>query len=75
MRVHHQPDRRAKRRRADVVAQTAHAHRGATADRQVEDLLADLWLELGERKIDIVLDDGSAPSAVVDRARREGVEL
>jgi predicted nucleotidyltransferase len=39
------------------------------------DLLADLWLELGERKIDIVLDDGSAPAAIVERARREGVEL
>jgi predicted nucleotidyltransferase len=39
------------------------------------DLLADLWLALGERKIDIVLDDGRAPSAVVSRARREGVVL
>ena len=39
------------------------------------DLLADLWLELGERRIDIVLDDGSAPAAIVERARREGVEL
>lgn len=38
------------------------------------DLLADLWLELGERKIDIVLDDGSAPAPIVERARREGVE-
>ncbi len=39
------------------------------------DLLADLWLELGERKIDIVMDDGSPPTPIVDRARREGVEL
>ena len=47
----------------------------AEAGRRRIDLLADLWLELGERKIDIVMDDGSAPSAVVDHARREGVEL
>ena len=39
------------------------------------DLLADLWLALGERKIDIVLDDGGAPSAIVEKARHEGVEL
>lgn len=47
----------------------------AEAGRRRIDLLADLWLELGECKIDIVLDDGSTPSALVDRARREGVEL
>lgn len=39
------------------------------------DLLTDLWLALGERKIDIVLDDGRTPSAVVHRAREEGVVL
>jgi len=39
------------------------------------DLLAELWLRLGERKIDIVLDDGSAASAIVERARREAVPL
>jgi nitrite reductase/ring-hydroxylating ferredoxin subunit len=47
---------------------------GQAARRRI-DLLADLWLELGERKIDIVLDDGSAPAPIVERARREGVEL
>jgi hypothetical protein len=30
---------------------------------------------LGARKIDIVLDDGSGPEPIVERARREGVEL
>jgi len=45
------------------------------AARRRMDLLADLWLELGERKIDIVMDDGSTPTPIVDRARREGVEL
>jgi hypothetical protein len=47
---------------------------GQAARRRI-DLLADLWLELGERKIDIVLDDGATPEAIVERARREGVEL
>ena len=49
---------------------------GPAARRRI-DLLADLWLELGERKIDVVLDDGSAPAPapIVERARREGVEL
>ena len=47
---------------------------GQAARRRI-DLLADLWLELGERKIDIVLDDGSVPAPIVERARREGVEL
>lgn len=47
---------------------------GQAARRRI-DLLADLWLELGERKIDIVLDDGSVPASIVERARREGVEL
>lgn len=45
------------------------------AARRRMDLLADLWLELGERKIDIVMDDGSTPTPIVERARREGVEL
>jgi predicted nucleotidyltransferase len=43
------------------------------AARRRLDPLADLWLRLGERKIDIVLDDGSAPAGVVERARREAV--
>lgn len=47
----------------------------AQAARRRIDLLADLWLELGERKIDIVLDDGSTPAAIVERARHEGVAL
>jgi predicted nucleotidyltransferase len=47
---------------------------GQAARRRI-DLLADLWLELGERKIDIVLDDGSAPTPIVERARREGEEV
>lgn len=47
---------------------------GQAARRRI-DLLADLWLELGARKIDIVLDDGSGPEPIVERARREGVEL
>ena len=47
---------------------------GQAARRRI-DLLADLWLELGARKIDIVLDDGSVPAPIVERARREGVEL
>ena len=38
------------------------------------DLLADLWLALGERKIDIVLDFG-APSDIVLHARQEGVPV
>jgi hypothetical protein len=47
---------------------------GQAARRRL-DLLTDLWLELGERKIDIVLDDGATPEAIVERARREGIEL
>lgn len=47
----------------------------AQAARRRIDLLTDLWLELGERKIDILLDDGSLPSPIIERARREGVEV
>lgn len=47
---------------------------GPAARRRL-DLLVDLWLELGERKIDIVLDDGASATPIVERARREGVEL
>ena len=47
---------------------------GQAAQRHI-DLLTDLWLELGERKIDILLDDGSLPTAIIERARREGVEV
>lgn len=45
------------------------------AARRRIDLLADLWLALGERKIDIVLDDGTTPSAIVAHARRDGVPV
>ncbi len=38
------------------------------------DLLADLWLALGERKIDIVLDLGE-PSEIVVHARDQGVPV
>jgi predicted nucleotidyltransferase len=44
------------------------------AVRQKLDLLADLWLVLGERKIDLLLDDGS-DLAVLRHARQEGVSL
>lgn len=47
----------------------------AEAARRRLDLLAELWLLLGERKIDIVLDDGSPPAGVVERARREAVPV
>jgi predicted nucleotidyltransferase len=47
----------------------------AQAARRRIDLLSDLWLELGERKIDILLDDGSPPSPIIERARREGEEV
>ena len=36
------------------------------------DLLAELWLALGERKIDVVLDHDAAASDIVLRARRQG---
>jgi predicted nucleotidyltransferase len=39
------------------------------------DMLAEVWRALGERKIDIVLDDGAADSAIVQRARREALPL
>lgn len=39
------------------------------------DMLADVWRTLGERKIDIVLDDGAADSAIVRRARSDGLPL
>jgi hypothetical protein len=41
------------------------------AARRRLDLLAELWLNLGERKIDIVLDDGTSQAPIVERARRE----
>lgn len=47
----------------------------AEAVRRRLDLLVDLWLALGERKIDIVLDDGSSRAPVVERARREAVPV
>ena len=39
------------------------------------DLLADLWIALGERKIDILLDDGLTMVPIYQRARRDGVPL
>ena len=39
------------------------------------DLLADLWLALGERKIDVLLDDGRSDAPILRRARREGIPL
>lgn len=47
----------------------------AEAARRRIDLLADLWLALGERKIDVLLDDGRSQAAIVEVARREGVAL
>lgn len=47
----------------------------AEAARRRLDLLADLWRQLGERKIDVVFDDGITASSIVARARREGVPL
>lgn len=47
----------------------------AEAARRRLDLLAELWLLLGERKIDIVLDDGSSSRGIVERARREAVPV
>jgi predicted nucleotidyltransferase len=47
----------------------------ADAVRRRLDLLAELWRQLGERKIDIVLDDGSSAGSIVERARREAVAL
>jgi predicted nucleotidyltransferase len=38
------------------------------------DLLAELWLALGERKIDVLLDDGS-DLPVLRHARQQGVSL
>ncbi len=45
----------------------------AEAARKRLDLLADLWLALGERKIDILLDDGQVDTPVYRRARQEAV--
>jgi predicted nucleotidyltransferase len=39
------------------------------------DLLAELWRRIGERKIDIVIDDGSNASPIVEQARRQAVPL
>ncbi len=47
----------------------------AEAARRKLDLLVELWLLLGERKIDIVLDDGSPPETIVERARREAAPV
>lgn len=47
----------------------------AEAARRRLDLLAELWRWLGERKIDIVLDDGTEAGGVVERARREAVPV
>ncbi len=47
----------------------------AEAARKRLDLLADLWIALGERKIDILLDDGQDDAPVVVHARREGVAV
>lgn len=47
----------------------------AEAARKRLDLLADLWIALGERKIDILLDDGRADAPVYRRAREEAVAV
>lgn len=47
----------------------------AEAARKRLDLLADLWIALGERKIDILLDDGQADAPVYGRAREEAVAV
>jgi predicted nucleotidyltransferase len=39
------------------------------------DLIAEVWLNLGERKLDVVLDDGGTPSSIVERARRDAQPL
>lgn len=49
--------------------------RSGPAVRRRMDLLAGLWPALGERKIDIVLDDGAGSSAIVVHARHEGVAI
>lgn len=63
------------RRGGDIDLLVATDLAPAEAARRRIDLLADLWLALGERKIDIVLDDGRHASAIVERARHEGVEV
>jgi predicted nucleotidyltransferase len=45
------------------------------AVRRQLDFLADLWSRLGERKIDIVFDDGKSQAPIVERARREAVPV
>ncbi len=45
------------------------------AVRRQLDFLAELWFRLGERKIDIVFDDGQSRSPIVERARREAVPV
>jgi predicted nucleotidyltransferase len=47
----------------------------AEAARKRLDLLADLWIALGERKIDILLDDGEVDAPVYQRARAEAVAV
>jgi predicted nucleotidyltransferase len=47
----------------------------AEAARRRIALLADLWIALGERKVDVLLDDGRTASPVYERARREGQAL
>jgi uncharacterized protein len=39
------------------------------------DLLAELWRHLGERKIDVVLDDGAAANPVVLHARQRALPV
>ncbi|MCP5286508.1 MAG: nucleotidyltransferase domain-containing protein [Burkholderiaceae bacterium] len=47
----------------------------AEAARKRLDLLADLWIALGERKVDILLDDGRVDAPVYRRARDEAVPV
>jgi predicted nucleotidyltransferase len=39
------------------------------------DLLADRWIALGERKVDVLLDDGASHAPIVERARRDAVPV
>lgn len=38
-------------------------------------MIADIWKEIGERKIDVVIDAGGARLAIYEVAQREGVWL
>lgn len=64
-----------KRRGGDIDLLIATDLPAPEAARRRIDLLADLWIALGERKIDILLDDGCISEPVYERARREGVAL